>query len=36
MGKDVVASKTGRIVVPNDGMLGSAVPVTELRVVFRA
>ena len=35
-GKNVMASKTGRIIVPNDGMMGSAVPVAELRVVFRA
>src|SRR5215218_10128427 len=35
-GKNVAASKTGTIIVPNDGMLGSAVPVAELRVVFRA
>jgi hypothetical protein len=35
-GKNVAASKTGRIIVPQDGLMGSAVPVAELRVVFRA
>ena len=35
-GKDVVASKTGRIMVPHDGHMGGDAPVQELRVVFRA